>query len=115
MQAVLLLVRAGFSGECVLGIDGIFAVGVSCAGALKRKRAHIFWQKRIREGDTATPYWFPAKTDGGHMREDRLVLPIPPGVHWRDEMPILIPQVQKALPEPTKDREDKGSRKDRAR
>jgi len=23
------------------------------------------------------------------MREDRLVLPIPPGVHWKSEMPIL--------------------------
>jgi hypothetical protein len=45
------------------------------------KRKHIFWQRRIREGDTTTPYWFPAKTDGGMMREDRLVLPIPPGVH----------------------------------
>jgi hypothetical protein len=33
------------------------------------------------------------------MREDRLVLPIPPGVHWKSEMPILIPEAQKALPE----------------
>ena len=55
------------------------------------KRTHIFWQRRIREGDTTTPYWFPAKTDGGMMREDRLVLPIPPGVHWKSEMPILLP------------------------
>ena len=36
------------------------------------------------------------------MREDRLVLPIPPGVHWTSEMPILIPQVHNALPEPAK-------------
>jgi hypothetical protein len=63
------------------------------------KRTHIFWQRRIREGDTTTPYWFPAKTDGGMMREDRLVLPIPPGVHWKDPMPILLPEVHKALPE----------------
>jgi hypothetical protein len=55
------------------------------------KRVHIFWQRRIRQGDTTTPYWFPAKTDGGMMREDRLVLPIPPGVHWKDPMPILLP------------------------
>jgi hypothetical protein len=65
------------------------------------KRTHIFWQRRIREGDTgggATPYWFPAKTDGGMMREDRLVLPIPPGMHWKDPMPVLIPEAHKALP-----------------
>jgi hypothetical protein len=23
------------------------------------------------------------------MREDRLVFPIPPGLHWRDEMPVM--------------------------
>jgi len=33
------------------------------------------------------------------MREDRLVLPIPPGVHWKSEMPMLPPEVPKALPE----------------
>jgi N-acetylglutamate synthase-like GNAT family acetyltransferase len=60
------------------------------------KRVHIFWQRRIRAGDVTTPYWFPAKTDGGMMREDRLVLPIPPGVHWKEPMPILMPEVPKA-------------------
>jgi hypothetical protein len=25
------------------------------------------------------------------MREDRLVLPIPPGMHWSDEMPVMRP------------------------
>ena len=66
------------------------------------KRTHIFWQRRIREGDTTTPYWFPSKTDGGMMREDRLVLPIPPGVHWKDPMPKLLPsrgETCLALPE----------------
>jgi len=75
----------------------------SVASSLRRSvacpRVHIFWQRRIREGDTTTPYWFPSKTDGGMMREDRLVLPIPPGVHWKSQMPILIPEVQqKELP-----------------
>ena len=28
------------------------------------------------------------------MREDRLVLPIPPGTHWKDAMPVLIPEFQ---------------------
>ncbi len=55
-------------------------------------RPHIFWQRRIREGDCETPYWFPAKTDAGAMREDRLVLPIPPGVRWCDEMPVILPE-----------------------
>ena len=64
------------------------------------KRTHIFWQRRIREGDATTPYWFPSKTDGGMMREDRLVLPIPPGTHWTDPMPVLLPTPsQKALPD----------------
>ena len=72
------------------------------AGGEKRKtarskstggaRVHIFWQRRIRAGDILTPYWFPAKTDAGAMREDRLVLPIPPGRHWSDEMPVLLPR-----------------------
>jgi ribosomal protein S18 acetylase RimI-like enzyme len=58
-------------------------------GSGKKKRVHIFWQRRIREGDATTPWWFPAKTDQGAMREDRLVLPIPPGLHWSDPMPVL--------------------------
>ena len=34
------------------------------------------------------------------MNADRIVLPIPPGKHWSDELPILVPQGQgvKALP-----------------
>jgi hypothetical protein len=64
----------------------------------KKTRTHIFWQRRIREGDVSTPYWYPSKTDGGMMREDRIVLPIPPGVHWKDAMPVLLPEVQNALP-----------------
>ena len=39
----------------------------------------------------------PCKTDAGSMREDRLVLPIPPDVHWADEMPILLPEAQQVL------------------
>jgi hypothetical protein len=67
------------------------------AGSAGKGRTHIFWQRRIRAGDTATPYWFPSKTDGGSMREDRLVLPIPPGTHWKDPMPVLLPQAQQNL------------------
>lgn len=67
------------------------------AGSRARGRVHIFWQKRIRAGDEgpgATPWWFPCKTDSGSIREDRLVLPIPPGLRWNDEMPVLLPREQ---------------------
>src|SRR5689334_12267 len=48
------------------------------AGSKSKARVHIFWQRRIREGDATTPWWFPAKTEGGAIGEERLVLPIPP-------------------------------------
>ena len=56
-------------------------------------RTHIFWQRRIREGDTDTPYWFPSETSGGLMRENRIALPIPPGSHWSDAMPMVLPGI----------------------
>jgi len=71
-------------------------------GSGKKKRVHIFWQRRIREGDVTTPWWFPAKTDQGAMREDRLVLPIPPGLHWSDPMPVLESDAPEAPREPRK-------------
>ncbi len=66
------------------------------AGSEKKGRVHIFWQKRIRAGDTTTPWWFPAKTDSGSIREDRLVLPIPPQLRWSDPMPVFSPSAQEA-------------------
>jgi hypothetical protein len=50
---------------------------------------HIFWQKRICAAapGAETPWWYPCKTEGGALRADRLVWPIPPGVHWRDVRP----------------------------
>jgi hypothetical protein len=72
----------------------------SCLNAsVPAARIHIFWQKRIREGDegpNATPWWFPCKTDSGAIREDRIVLPIPPGLRWSDEMPVILPEAQKS-------------------
>ncbi len=74
------------------------------AGSGKKKRVHIFWQKRIdstipspHHTVTPTPYWYPFKTDSGAIREDRIVLPIPPGVHWRDirpadVRPVMLPR-----------------------
>ena len=64
-------------------------------GSEKSSRIHIFWQKRIREGDTDTPYWFPSQTSGGAIGEDRLVIPIPPGTHWSDAKPMVIPGVDR--------------------
>jgi len=56
-----------------------------------RPRMHIFWQKRIRQGDDY-PYWFPSQTGAGAIGEDRLVLPIPPGSHWSEAKPIVLPE-----------------------
>src|SRR5688500_3270310 len=44
------------------------------AGSDKKRRVHIFWQRRIVDGD-ATPWWYPCQTNGGAIREDRLVFP----------------------------------------
>src|SRR5205085_4109389 len=32
-----------------------------------------------------------SQTSAGSIREDRLVLPIPPGTHWRDVLPMVLP------------------------
>jgi len=68
------------------------------AGNRIKARVHIFWQRRIREGDTTTPYWFPSETRGGMMNEARLVLPIPPGTHWKDAKPVILPIADCQLP-----------------
>jgi len=64
-------------------------------------RMHIFWQKKIRprtwderagawvEDDYS--YWFPSQTGSGAIGEDRIVLPIPPGTHWSDAKPVVLP------------------------
>ncbi|HEV7300795.1 MAG TPA: hypothetical protein VGN72_15625 [Tepidisphaeraceae bacterium] len=69
-----------------------FRSGSRTKGKGGAARTHIFWQKRIRQGDEVTPWWFPSKTAGGAMNEDRIVLPIPPGVNWRDAMPVVLPE-----------------------
>ena len=57
-------------------------------------RIHIFWQRRIREGDAETAYWFPSETSGGALKENRLVLPIPPGTSWQDAKPAVLPGME---------------------
>jgi hypothetical protein len=66
------------------------------AGSRGNQRVHIFWQRRIRAGDETTPYWFPSQTSSGSIREDRLVFPIPPGTHWSDAKPIILPALSAA-------------------
>jgi GNAT superfamily N-acetyltransferase len=63
-------------------------------GSASKQRVHIFWQRRVRADDTTTPYWFPSLTKAGAVREDRIVLPIPPGTHWRDAKPIVLPGIE---------------------
>ncbi|MGB7158952.1 MAG: GNAT family N-acetyltransferase, partial [Tepidisphaeraceae bacterium] len=64
------------------------------AGSTGKKRVHIFWQRRINDGDTgerATPYWYPCQTNAGAIREDRLVFPIPPGTDWAEVQAVAVP------------------------
>ena len=61
------------------------------AGSRGKRRVHIFWQRRIRAGDETTPYWFPSQTGAGALKEDRIVLPIPPGTHWSEVRPTVLP------------------------
>lgn len=74
-----------------------FRTGARRAGAKKEPRIHIFWQRRIRAGDCKTAYWFPSETTGGAVRESRIVLPIPPGTHWSDAKPAVLPGMEEAL------------------
>jgi N-acetylglutamate synthase-like GNAT family acetyltransferase len=66
-------------------------------GSRKRDRIHIFWQKAIRaedrggQGASFRGWWYPSQTGSGALREDRVVLPIPPDVHWADAKPRVLP------------------------
>jgi GNAT superfamily N-acetyltransferase len=60
------------------------------AGSRGKQRLHVFWQRRVRENDVTTPWWYPAETKSGAIREDRLVFPILPEVSWRDVRPIAL-------------------------
>jgi hypothetical protein len=62
------------------------------AGSSGKKRVHIFWQKRICEGDTETKWWYPFQTNSGAIREDRIVFPIPPGVRWQEVEAVSVPR-----------------------
>ena len=86
-------------------------------GSGKKKRVHIFWQRRICEEDVETKYWYPSQTNSGAIREDRLVFPIPPGVRWSDLMPVLVPREEDVKPQISQmtQIEEKAGRAGRAR
>jgi hypothetical protein len=69
------------------------------AGSDRKKRVHIFWQKKI-VGPPAPPagaetkWWYPFQTTGGAIRADRLVFPIPEGTHWRDVRAVELPETE---------------------
>ena len=73
-----------------------FRTGSRTRGAKGTPRVHVFWQKRIRAGDDVTPWWFPSQTDGGSLREGRIVLPIPPGTHWSEAVSLVLPGTEEA-------------------
>lgn len=85
--------KGSANGSEASGASGANGAG-SGSGGSGGARIHIFWQRRIREGDVETPYWFPAETTGGAVRENRLVLPIPPGTHWSDAKPAVLPGME---------------------
>ena len=75
-----------------------FRTGSRKRGPRNEGRVHIFWQKKIREedldgsgGGASGGWWFPSQTGSGAIREDRIVLPIPPGTHWSDAKPRVLP------------------------
>jgi hypothetical protein len=65
------------------------------AGGQTTGRMHIFWERRVRTGDTTSPLWFPKETANGAMSAARLILPIPPGADWREvDLPRIVPKAQ---------------------
>lgn len=86
-----------------------FRTGSLTKGRKQTPRVHIFWQKRVRAGDEATPWWYPSTTGGGVLRADRLVFPVPAGVHWSDVRPVEMPAGELIGIEGTGARENTGA------
>ena len=92
MQAVFVLVCEDIHANHFWEAIGFLPIAFR-TGSRKKQRIHIFWQKRVHEGDVTTPYWYPYETKSGQIGEDRLVFPIPPDVNWRDAKPAVLPGV----------------------
>jgi len=84
---------AGYFWESLGFVPIAFRTGGTGAGE-GDERIHIFWQCRVRREDgegSPTPFWYPSETTGGQIRANRIVLPIPPGTHWKDAKPVILP------------------------
>jgi hypothetical protein len=57
-------IEANHFWESIGFVPIAFRTGSRGRGKNAEPRIHIFWQRRIREGDTETPYWFPSETSG---------------------------------------------------
>ncbi len=74
-----------------------YRTGSRGKGRTKQPRTHILWQRRVRAEDEGgggggCPYWYPFQTKNGAVREERLVFPIAPGVHWSEAKPVILPE-----------------------
>ena len=68
------------------------------AGSRKKERVHIYWQRRVWADDQATHLWFPDRTWGGAMRENRTVIPIAGGDTWTSEKDLALSLPAEGLP-----------------
>ncbi len=78
-------------------------------GSASKGKIHVFWQRRTRPND-AVDWWYPSQTTGGQMASDRLVLPIPPGMHWSEAKAVFLPGSDEAVV-PTKTKRRKPAKK----
>lgn len=60
-------------------------------GSRIKQRPHIWWCRHVRVGDQF-PMWMPAKTQGGAIGEERLIIPIMPDQRWDDPVTTFIPE-----------------------
>jgi hypothetical protein len=65
--------RAGHRGQSFWESDGGSFRWHFRAGSRQKGRVHIFWHDAFGQENVTTPYWFPAQTSSGSIREDRLV------------------------------------------
>ena len=93
-------IAAGHFWQSVGFVPLAFRTGSRSRGKDRMPRIHVFWQRRVREEDETTPWWYPYQTRNGAIREDRLVFPIPPGTRWQDAVPVVLPESVRPVEEP---------------
>lgn len=60
-------------------------------GSRIKQRPHIWWCRHVRIDDHF-PMWMPAKTQGGAIGEERLIIPIMPDQRWDDPVTTFMPE-----------------------